>query len=119
MNTTVVDELIETRGLRFHFRAWPSPRVDAASLVLLHGYTSHTRSWDAFAEVMPDRYRVLALDQRHRSDTSLMQTEDGCWSYRYDRALRSPLNLRRRDPQTAWRSWPGVCGRQWSPNGRR
>ena len=209
----VVDELIEMRGLRFHFRDWPPRRVDAPSLVLLHGYTSHARSWDAFAGAMTDRYRVLALDQRghgetdwaaadrygiddmaddletfvralglqgfsllglsmggmvamayagrrpkplaacvivdigpeivqsgsgriqagvqavdifasrdeafavaraanfrppeelhrHRSDTSLMRTEDGRWTYRYDRALRSPRNLRRRDPQTAWR----------------
>lgn len=35
MNTAVVDELIEMRGLRFHFRDWPSWRVDAPSLVLL------------------------------------------------------------------------------------
>ncbi|MFZ3179053.1 MAG: alpha/beta hydrolase [Methylocystis silviterrae] len=217
-NAAVVDELIEMRGLRFHFRDWRSRRVDAPSLVLLHGYTSHARSWDAFAEAMTDRYHVLALDQRghgetgwaaadrygvddmaddletfvqalglrgftllglsmggmvameyagrrpkplaacvivdigpetvqsgssriqasvqavdvfadrdeafaaaraansrppeelhrHRSDASLMRTEDGRWTYRYDRALRSPPNLRRRDPETAWRSCANI-----------
>ena len=37
---------------------------------------------------------------RHRSDNSLMRTEDGRWTYRYDRALRTPSNLRRRDAET-------------------
>ena len=210
----VTDELIEMRGLRFHFRDWPSRLEGAPDLVLLHGYTGHARSWDAFAESMTDRYRVIALDQRghgetgwapadrygiedmaddleafvkalgldgfsllglsmggmvameyagrrpaelaavvivdiapelvragagriqegakaadtfasrdeafaaaraanplpplehhrHRSDHSLMRTEDGRWTYRYDRALRTPATLRPRDPATAWRS---------------
>ena len=213
-NTAVVDELIEMRGLRFHFRDWPSKRLNAPSLVLLHGFTGHARSWNPFAEAMTVRYRVLALDQRghgetgwaaadrysiddmindlesfvqalglqdftlvglsmgglvtmeyagrcpkalaacvivdigpnidrsgssriqtsvqavdtfasreeafavaraensrppevlhrQRSDASLMRTETGRWTYRYDRALRTPGNLRMRDPETAWRS---------------
>jgi pimeloyl-ACP methyl ester carboxylesterase len=218
-NEPVVDELIEMRGLRFHFRDWASKREGAPSLVLLHGYTSHARSWDAFAEAMTDRYRVLALDQRghgetawgpieqysidemakdleafvgalgltdfallglsmggmvamdyagrrpralaacvivdigpeivqsggqriqaavaasdvfasrdeafaiarannplppdanlrHRSDASLMRTEDGRWTYRYDRVLRSPVNLRRRDTATGWASCANIA----------
>jgi esterase len=217
-NTAVVDELIEMRGLRFHFRDWRSKGLNAPSLVLLHGFTGHARSWDAFAEAMTDRYRVLALDQRghgetgwaaadrygiddmandlesfvqalglqdfaliglsmgglvtieyagrrpkalaacvivdigpeidrsgssriqaglqavdtfasreeafamaradnsrppealhrQRSDASLMRTEDGRWTYRYDRALRSPGKLRLRDPETAWRSCANI-----------
>ena len=217
--TVVVDELIEMRGLRFHYRDWASKRADAPDLVLLHGYTGHARSWDAFAEAMTDRYRVLALDQRghgetawapadrygvddmagdleafvkalglkgfsllglsmggmvameyagrrppelaalvivdigpeivasgsgriqagaqasdifpsreaafavaraanplppeahhrHRVDYSLMRTEDGSWTWRYDRALRSVRALRTRDPQTAWRSCAGIA----------
>jgi pimeloyl-ACP methyl ester carboxylesterase len=67
--TAVIDELIEMRGLRFHFRDWPSNRSDAPSLVLLHGFTGHARSWDAFAGAMTDRYRVLALDQRGHGET--------------------------------------------------
>jgi pimeloyl-ACP methyl ester carboxylesterase len=65
----VVDELIEMRGLRFHYRDWPPARAAAPSLVLLHGYSGHARSWDAFAEAMTDRYRVLALDQRGHGET--------------------------------------------------
>jgi pimeloyl-ACP methyl ester carboxylesterase len=64
MPAPVMDELIEMRGLRFHYRDWPSSKPGASDLVLLHGFTGHARSWDAFAEAMSDRYRVLALDQR-------------------------------------------------------
>ncbi len=219
MSQAVTDELIELRGLRFHYRDWPSKRPGAPDLVLLHGYTGHARSWDAFAEAMSDRYRVLALDQRghgetawapadkyaiadmaddleafvkamglkdftllglsmggmvamtyagrrpealkalvivdigpeivtegadrirqgvrasdvfesrdaafaaaragnarppeahhrHRVDHSLMRTEDGKWTYRYDRALRAPTTLRTRDAEAAWKSCEAIA----------
>ncbi|KJS35729.1 MAG: hypothetical protein VR74_15330 [Hyphomonas sp. BRH_c22] len=65
----VSDELVEIRGLRFHYRDWPSKRAGAPSLVLLHGFTGHARSWDPFAEAMTDRYRVLSLDLRGHGET--------------------------------------------------
>ena len=68
--SAVVDELIELRGLRFHYRDWAGPRPDAQDLVLLHGYTGHARSWDAFAAAMASDYRVLALDQRGHGETA-------------------------------------------------
>ena len=66
----VTDELIEMRGLRFHYRDWRAKRPGAPTLVLLHGFTGHARSWDAFADAMTDRYRVLALDQRGHGETA-------------------------------------------------
>src|ERR1017187_3335920 len=66
----VADELIEMRGLRFHYRDWPAQHAGAPDLVLLHGFTGHARSWDAFAEAMTDRYRVLALDQRGHGESA-------------------------------------------------
>lgn len=65
----VVDEWIEMRGLRFHYRDWPSTQNDAPTLVLLHGFTGHARSWDAFAAAMTDRFRILALDQRGHGES--------------------------------------------------
>ena len=67
---SVTDELIELRGLRFHYRDWPARKPNAPDLLLLHGFTGHARSWDAFAEAMTDRYRVLALDQRGHGETA-------------------------------------------------
>ena len=216
--TQVTDELIEMRGLRVHYRDWPSRRPGAPDLVLLHGFTGHARSWDAFAEAMTDRYRVLALDQRghgesgwaadaaygndamvedlkafvaalkldqfallglsmggavamhyagerpkplaelvivdigpvietggmgriqsgiraddvfeskdaafaaaraanprppeahhrHRVDNSLMRTEDGRWTFRYDRAMRRGAGRPPRDPEAGWRACANI-----------
>ncbi|ETW98480.1 MAG: hypothetical protein ETSY1_18530 [Candidatus Entotheonella factor] len=66
----VHDHLIYLNGLRFHFREWPSQQADAQDLVLLHGFTGHARSWDAFAQAMSSHYRVLALDQRGHGETA-------------------------------------------------
>ncbi len=67
--TPVNDELIELRGLRFHYRDWRSSKPDAPTLVLLHGYTGHSRYWDVFAQAMTDRHRVLVLDQRGHGES--------------------------------------------------
>jgi pimeloyl-ACP methyl ester carboxylesterase len=37
-----------------------------------------------------------------------MRTEDGRWSYRYDRALPSPSTLRLREPEALWRSCENI-----------
>jgi len=66
----VVDELIELRGLRFHYRDWPCARSKARPLVLLHGFTSHARAWDGLAESLASDYRVLALDQRGHGESA-------------------------------------------------
>jgi pimeloyl-ACP methyl ester carboxylesterase len=71
----VRDELIELRGLRFHYRDWPSTRSGARDLVLLHGLSGHARSWDHFAAAMTDRYRVLALDQRGHGESGWASAE--------------------------------------------
>lgn len=55
-------------GLRFHYREWPSP--GAQTLVLLHGFTGHARSWDSFAAAMQADYHVYALDQRGHGDSA-------------------------------------------------
>jgi pimeloyl-ACP methyl ester carboxylesterase len=62
--STVRDQLVQLRGLRFYYREWPSLKPNAQALVLLHGYTGHARSWDALARTLQSQYRVLALDQR-------------------------------------------------------
>jgi pimeloyl-ACP methyl ester carboxylesterase len=54
-------------GLRFHYREWGSE--SSPPLVLLHGYTSHARSWDTFARALADRFHIYALDQRGHGET--------------------------------------------------
>ncbi len=65
----VTDDLIEMRGLRFHYRDWESSANNAPILILLHGFSGHARSWDSFAETASERFRVLALDQRGHGES--------------------------------------------------
>lgn len=62
MSQPALDQSVMLGGLRFHYREWPNPGAQA--LVLLHGFTGHTRSWDSFACAMQASYHVYALDQR-------------------------------------------------------
>lgn len=55
------------RGLRFRYREWPNP--GKPPLVLLHGFTSHARSWDTFARAVQPGFHVYALDQRGHGET--------------------------------------------------
>lgn len=64
----VTDDYVLLNGLRFHYREWPNPGEQA--LLLLHGFTGHTRSWDSFAEAMQKDYHVYALDQRGHGESA-------------------------------------------------
>ena len=68
------DREIRLDGLRFHFLEWGE--ANGPPLVLLHGFTSHARTWDHFAEAMADRFRVLALDQRGHGDSDRARDGD-------------------------------------------
>src|SRR5262245_62675297 len=64
---TAQDRTIEANGLRLHYLDWGN---DAAPpMLLLHGFSGHAHTWDAFARAMRSRYRVLALDQRGHGDS--------------------------------------------------
>jgi pimeloyl-ACP methyl ester carboxylesterase len=65
--TQVRDLNITLNGLRFHYRDWGNE--SAPTLILLHGLSSHARSWDTLASAMCDRYHVLALDQRGHGES--------------------------------------------------
>jgi pimeloyl-ACP methyl ester carboxylesterase len=61
------DATLTLNGLRFHYRDWGDPQ--APPLLLLHGYTSHGRSWDTIARALAGRFRVLVLDQRGHGES--------------------------------------------------
>ena len=62
------DRFIEINGLRLHYVEWGNE--GAPPLVLLHGLTSHARSWDHLARALCDRFRIVALDQRGHGDSA-------------------------------------------------
>src|SRR5262249_61731273 len=45
---------------------------------------------------------------RHRHDHAMMRTEDGRWTWRYDRALRAPGSARTRDSEALWRACANI-----------
>ncbi|MBX7110414.1 MAG: alpha/beta hydrolase [Dehalococcoidia bacterium] len=65
----VRDEFVQLNGLRLHYRDWLSTTPDAPILLLIHGFTHHSRTWDSFALAMRDRFRVLALDMRGHGES--------------------------------------------------
>jgi pimeloyl-ACP methyl ester carboxylesterase len=54
-------------GRRLHFLEWGS--TDAPAVLILHGFTGHAWQSDHPAQVLADRFRVLALDQRGHGDS--------------------------------------------------
>ena len=62
-----LDATLTLNRLHFHYRDWGNPH--APPVILLHGYTSHARSWDTIARRLADRFRVLALDQRGHGES--------------------------------------------------
>jgi pimeloyl-ACP methyl ester carboxylesterase len=55
-------------GLRLHYRDYPGPK-DGPPLLCLHGLTRNARDFEAFAERMSPRYRVLSLEFRGRGES--------------------------------------------------
>lgn len=58
---------IRLGGLRFYYLEWGDS--GAPTVVLLHGFAGHARSWDHVSAALADRFRVLALDQRGHGDS--------------------------------------------------
>ena len=54
-------------GLRLHYLDWPNET--APPILLLHGFTSHARSWDLLARALSPNFHVVALDQRGHGDS--------------------------------------------------
>jgi len=69
---------IRLGGLRFYYLEWGDP--GAPTVVLLHGFAGHARSWDHVSEALADRFRVLALDQRGHGDSD--RAPDGDYTVR-------------------------------------
>jgi len=62
-------------GLQLAYHVWePGPEAPAnpETLVLLHGYLDHGRSFDPVAQVLARRFRVLAPDHRGHGDSGFV-----------------------------------------------
>ncbi len=59
--------VVSINGLRLHYVDWGTE--GRPPLICLHGYTSHSRIWDLFAQSARDQYHVLGLDQRGHGES--------------------------------------------------
>ena len=61
------DEFVTLHGSRFHYTEQGDPA--APPVVMLHGVTGHSRTWDEEGAALASRYRVIAFDQRGHGDS--------------------------------------------------
>ncbi len=74
--TNPISHTVPAQGINLHYVAWETPpdADDAPTLFLLHGDMRTSRSWDAVARHLCDRYRVIALDSRGHGDSDWPDT---------------------------------------------
>jgi len=58
---------VEVEGARISYRCWGAP--DLPAIVLVHGGAAHAGWWDHIAPMIPDEYRVIALDLSGHGDS--------------------------------------------------
>jgi len=61
------DQFVVANGARLHWREWGGHA--RAALLIVHGFSTHARTWDQVAEALGDRFRVLALDLRGHGES--------------------------------------------------
>ena len=68
--------IVRAQDIDLHYVDWgiPPGADDAPNLFLLHGDMRTSRSWDAVARHLRDRYRVIALDSRGHGDSDWPDT---------------------------------------------
>lgn len=64
---TYADHWVTINGVRLHYQEWGRP--DAPALLLLHGLTQQSHTFDGMAARLAGRYRILALDARGRGES--------------------------------------------------
>jgi pimeloyl-ACP methyl ester carboxylesterase len=64
------DEWVTLNGVRHHYQEWPSRRpAGAAPILMLHGLTQQSHSFDEAAARLSERFRCIALDVRGRGES--------------------------------------------------
>jgi pimeloyl-ACP methyl ester carboxylesterase len=58
---------VRSLGLHLHVCEWGDP--GAEPVLLTHGFYDHARSFDLFAPLLAERYRVVAMDARGHGDS--------------------------------------------------
>jgi pimeloyl-ACP methyl ester carboxylesterase len=68
IQTEPISKNATVNGVRLHYLDWGNE--GGQPFLLLHGFTGHARSWDAFARSVAGAFHVYALDQRGHGDSA-------------------------------------------------
>ena len=79
------DGFLEVNGLRIRYVDWGD---NGPPVLLLHGDMRTSRSWDAVARHLKDRFRVVSMDARGHGDSDWPET-----GYRYDPRIDEVADL--------------------------
>lgn len=77
-DTAYADRFITLNGCRHHYQDWGN--AAAPPLLMVHGLTQHSHTFDAAAGRLRERFHVMALDVRGRGESDWAPSE----SYGYD-----------------------------------
>ena len=101
------DGFTQTQGIRLHYLEWGS--ADAPDLLLVHGWTSFSKTWAAVAAHLHDRYHIVAPDLRGHGESDKPATGYRLRDFVEDiRQLIENLGLDK--PAYVGHSWGGNIG---------
>ena len=63
---TAKERFVVANGLRHHVLEWDG---GAGTLLLLHGFLDHARTWEELVEHLPPRWRIVAFDWRGHGES--------------------------------------------------
>lgn len=78
MSPSYADQFVKVDGQELHFQEWMSP-AGAPTLLMVHGVTSQSHTFDAVAATFASRYRCIAMDLRGHGDSQW--NSDGNYDY--------------------------------------
>lgn len=87
-------------------------RGDGPPIVLVHGLSSNLRIWDAVAEQLAGRFRVVAYDQRHHGLSD--DADDYSWEALSGDLSRIVDELGLKDPVVVGHSWGASVALQYA-----
>ncbi len=68
MPSPYTDEFATVNGCRLHYQDWGAR--DTSAILMVHGLTQHSHTFDAVAQQFHGRYRCIALDIRGRGESA-------------------------------------------------
>jgi pimeloyl-ACP methyl ester carboxylesterase len=98
---------VEINGIRMHYKEWGN--TDNPDVLLIHGWTSNSASWNYIAENIQDKYHLIAPD--HRGHGASGKPATGYYLRNFVDDICMLMDVLELDkPLIAGNSWGGCIG---------